>query len=583
MRIFGRDLVLRAPWEVRGAKPNLQDYGAPSMSSPSKDGSLWDRDVLSDPRELWFLSLPYKLTPQQCLNIMRAALGGDLWQQWMLLSLMMDTWPTFRMAQHQLREAVAYTKYLFPPWLDEEGSEATDSAIEKSKLVARAFKGMTPDAFSDEKGASGTVYDFTDAALNGLSVSELLWDRELKDGPDGPELRPRASAWVHPRHYTFGQDGKIGIYKNDFAKEIAPYTMLQSRGAKPTEPPDRKKFICSQFLSRSGSCLGAGLMRPLVYHWSIRQFGWEFMAQASKKHGAPFIDITYRPGQSDLEERARIKKFCQEAGPDKFLIHPEGTVATIHPAQSLGPDNPTRWTIEQADRECLFLLLGQAGTTMQTPGKLGQEGTHADVKDERVQGLADWTARNPVRAFARAVLLANYGSDEECPVPAADFTKPLDSAQVAQLASAITMSRMAFQRDEVYRKLNMTPPQPGDVVIEGGQTVIMEEPVTKSEMQQMQAEAQAYEQIAGGMEQDGEEDPAKASEARYMAKAKRLSGRVGSTPKTITGLKTVLASASKDQLDQLEALVIKAERAGTCNGEWTAVEAKVKQLASRRM
>jgi phage gp29-like protein len=528
------------------------------------------------------LSLPARLTPQQTLNILRAALGGDLWQQWMLLSLMLDTWPTFRMAQHQLREAVAYTKFMFEPHLEEEGAEATDSAVAKARLAARAFRSMSPDPFSDEKGGSGTVYDFTDAALNGISMSELIWNEGLEEGPDGMARLPRASAWTHPRHYTFTQGGKLAVFREHYSYHAQSF--MQLSGTKPgllPEAPDPRKFICSQFVSRSGSSLGAGFMRPLAYFWSIRQFGWEWMAQASKKHGMPFIDITYRPGASDATERARIKKFCQEAGPDRFLIHPEGSVATIHPAQSLGPDNPTRFTIEQADRECLFLLLGQAGTTMATPGKLGQEGTHADVKDERVQGLADWAARNPMRQFARAVLTMNFGDDRECPTVQADFTKPLDSAQVAQLASAITVSRMAFQRDEVYKKLNMTPPQPGDLVVEGGQTVIMEEPVTRSEMQELQMKAAVYDQLAA---QQGQYQEQEQVEAHYVQAAKKLAGTAGrGSPRTLAGLKALLAGCGKDDLDGLERLVLRAQKAEPGNGEWRAVEVKINQLSNDRL
>jgi len=594
VRLFGREISFQSPIRAAAARPAPRpaDHGAPWRGDPDAGGEdLWERGVASDPREAWWWLLPWKLTPQQVINILKQSLAGDVWQQANLLALMLDSWPTFRMAQHQLREAVAYTNYVFQPWVEEDGQSPDEESDAKAKLVARAWRSMDPDPFSDEKGASGTCYDFTDAALNGLAMSELLWDEELRRGPDGKQERlVRASAWVHPRHFTYTREGKVALYtdgKMFAASDLLQFETRQNPGGAPS--PD--KYVCSQFISKSGSVLGAGFARPLAYLWSGRQFGWEFMLQTAKKWGFPFLDITYQPGQSPAAERAKMKGFAREAGPDRFMVHPVGSEVKVQPAQSLGPDNPQRWVIDQADRECLFLLLGQEATTFNTPGKLGQEGTHADVKDERVQGLADWTAHNPMRQFARAVLRVNYGKDGagKCPSPAADFTKPLDTAQVSQLASSIMMSRLPVRQDEFYRKLNFSIPQPKDIVVQDGNTYIFEKPVTESEQQRMRAEAQAYEQAVamaqrggrngGGGGEEGPPEDVQAHEGLVRsAKLRHATSR--RVPTTKAGLEALLRGCEKGTVDRLEALVVKAERSGTGNGEWTAVRRQLELMVA---
>jgi phage gp29-like protein len=436
-----------------------------------------DRIIRNDPREAFFWSMPNKLTPQQCLQMLRAALAGDLFQQYNLCQLMLDTWPTFRMASHQLCESAAYMRYAVHPCA-EEGKKPSKKAIEKADLVSRAIRSMTPDPFNDEKGFSGMAYALCDAMLNGLSLVELLW--EVKASSDhGREWLPTSAAWVHPRHYTFSTAGSISLY-NDDGNRVSPQTTGAAKGINPS--PD--KFVCAQFISKAGSSLGAGFMRPLVWYWAARQFNNEWMLNTAKQYGSPFIDITYKAGtvstgpNSELE---KLNEMLKTAGAQRRLIHPEGTTAVIHQPSSLGKENPQRVLEEKADEACLFLLLGQKGTTTAVSGQLGNDDSHENVKEERKLGVANWLARNPLRQFARAVLRRNYGNDDECPEVAPDTTKPLKTEQVGMLASAISSSGLPVRADEFYKKIGFTQPDEGEVVLVRGELMIQEAPMTKED------------------------------------------------------------------------------------------------------
>jgi len=464
------------------------------------------------------------------------------------------------MASHQLREAVSYTKFNCNPYT-EEGNEPTKSAIDKQRIVQRAIKGMSPKPFGDEKSFSGFVYDCCDAALNGVSMSELMWEQRMENGER--LWMPRASAWIHPRHLTFTPEGYVSI-SDDNSGRLYPDTRLVARDRVVEGPPNEDKFICSQFISRSGSSLGAGFMRPLAWYWAARQFNLEWMLNTAKQFGSPFIEMTFNPAVPG-QELHDLENFLKNAGPERRLLHPTGTVATIHPAENIPEGNPQRYLMEEADKACLFLLLGQSGTTMQTPGKLGQEGTHADVKDERVMGLANWVARNPLRQFARAVIRVNYGEDSECPNIEPDFTKPLDAAQVSQLASAISSSRTPVRADEFYRKLGFTQPEKGDLIIEGGRVVEMSAVPTQDELGQIQM---ALQQAQQGEVPGQEDDEVEVEEAQATA------------PRG-ADLRDVLRAATDDQLDELEGMVLKAADSG--NGEWKNVKVQISKLSNNRI
>ena len=526
-----------------------------------------DRIIRNDPRESFYWTLPNKLTPQQCLQMLRAALAGDLYQQFNLSQLMSDTWPTYRMASHQLCESAAYMRYAVHPYA-EEGKKPTRSATEKADLISRAMRGMSPNSFNDEKGFSGMAYSLCDAMLNGLSMCELLWER--RSDASGRAWMPAAAAWVHPRHYTFSTDGFVALYTDDYSRQF-----MTTEGNRIGQQPDPTKFICGQFISRAGSSLGAGFMRPLVWYWSARQFNNEWMLNTAKQYGSPFIDITYKPGTMSTGpggELEKLNEMLKTAGAQRRLFHPEGTVAEIHPATSLGKENPQRVMEEKADEACLFLLLGQKGTTTSQAGKLGDDETHENVKEERKLGLANWLARNPLRQFARAVLIKNYGNADECPELAPDTTKPLKPEQVGQLMTAVSSSRVPIRSDEFYKKIGFTQPESGEVVISAGTLSIQGEAQLS-----LQAEAQGSQPDTKD-QQDKPDDKAKAS-GRLPAHTVKHVIRGGE--RGAMELRNVLRAATDAELAELEDKLTAAEGAPEHNGEAHAVEDAVAALENR--
>lgn len=515
--------------------------------------ALAERYIHNDPRELWYLALPNKISPQQCVSILRSALGGDLWQQWQLLSLMLDTWPTFRIAAHQLREAASYVKYKVHV---EGGDDASKINKEKGKLVERAMKNFCPNQFNDEKGFTGMVYDLTDSLLNGLSMVELIWeDRNSKEF--GRETMPRAAAWVHPRAFTFKNDGFIAVFDDNYNRL---YANPQINGKVGTDP-DPNKFILGQFISRSGSSLGAGFMRPLVWYWAARQFNSEWMLNHARQYGSPFIDITYNPETTSAQEKLDLEAMLASAGPQRRLLHKTGTAAIIHPASSMGADNPQRWLAKEADEAALFLLLGQTGTTTAVPGSLGNQDTHMSVKQERVEGLAQWTAKNPLRHWARAVINVNYGNSDNTPELLPDFTKPLSVVEVAQMLSGLRSSGLPVRADQVYEKAGWTQPQKEELVYRDGQLLYMAEPVDEQEIRdQQQAQQEAEQAAMANGNQNGPSQPIQ-----------------GSSPAVKT-LAAALSRMGKKETGELDSLVKAAEGATHRNGEWTRLQSRLKEI-----
>lgn len=524
-----------APLPPRGQRADaLSDLLPPFGNNPPSgpvsvtESDLSRRLVASDPRESWYLTLPTKLAPKQVVQILRSALGGDLWQQFMLSQLMLDTWPRFAKCAHELRMAVAMVKFVVKP-VSLPGKEPTPAALAKADLVSRAMQSFAPDPFSDEGGWQDLVYHLSDPIINGIAMEELHWKEAEEWSPGKWQRVLRACSFVHPRHFTFTNQGRMVVFTSDYGRQ----TMFSPFGGPAAYYPDADKFLCGKFV-RSGSALAAGFMRPLAWYWAAKMFNKEWMLQFAQRYGNPFLEIEYEKGmQSD--ELDKLEDFAKEAGSSNYLMHPTGSTSKIHPAQSLGADNPQVHIDRVADEACAELLLGQAATTTPVPGKLGNDDQHGKVKREYVEMLAAWVAATPLKQLARALVRVNYGEETEVPEMVADFTESPDPQKVASTWSSRLATGLPFVAEEYYAENSCRQPKPGDLVVCQGVIGHMGEHGDTVEV--------------GPREEDEEE---------------------------------AVRAATPTELRQLRSLLVAAKNAPHPNGEAKAVQAMLRELVNRR-
>lgn len=542
-----------APWMTRKAPSTtevLPPFGTNPPSRPivEASSSLDGRLITNDPRELWYLALPTKLTPNQCSMILRSAQGGDLWQQFQLTQLMLDTWPMLKKCDHEIREAASCVRYVAKPAC-EEGEEPTPEAKERADLVNRCFKHMKPNGFNDERGFKGMVYHLAGAFLMGMVMEELLWDEKRTYSNFGTERRLRAAAFVHPRHFTFTDAGTLAVFDDN-------YNRLYFNMATIGQSPDRRKFVCGQFYSSSGSTLGAGFIRPLAWYWSSVIFNREWMAKMAQNYGSPFLDVTYKGGMS-APELAELDENIRQGLSNRFIRHKEGTTLEMSPAAALGEENPQRVLAEDADKQCQLLMLGQT-LTSDTPDKGGsraQGEVHMQVRQDRVEGVAKWLASDPLTQVARAICVVNFGDDEDCPTIEVDMSKPMTATEQAQYLNTISQCRVPLLAEETYAKIGMAMPEQGNKVLVNGELGILgstEEEIAASTPPQPLVGLDG--QPLAPTESENEEPEA---------------------------VEAALARMDAAELDRFENLVRAAEQAPHPNGEWAAVKVTIKAAARK--
>lgn len=440
---------------------------------------------------------------------------------------------------HELCSAAAAVRYVAKPYA-EQGHEPTKSAKAKADLVNRCFATMTPDKFSDEKGFHSMVYQMAGGFSMGLMVEEMIWEKPRRYPGIGMERRLKAGAFVHPRHYTFTDMGTLALFDDSYNRLYFNLAKERDTGV---NRPDPRKFVCGQYYSPSGSTLGSGFMRPLAPWFTAVVFNFEWMARMAQNWGSPFLDVLYKAGMTPAE-LAQLDANIKKGLANRWVRHIEGTELKVTPGQALGSENPQRYLMEQADRLCQLLYLGQTLTsdTSDNGGSLALGKVHQTVRQDRIEDVAKWIASEPLTDVGRAIVLVNYGETDECPTVEADFTKPLTAMEQAQYLQTISNVRIPLLAEEVYMKSGMTMPEEGDKVLIGGQVGSM-----------------SSQEVPLGPEADmqRQQEMMEAQQAQQQQVEASLKGK---TP---------------EELEELEQLVTAAERTNTLNGEWESVRIKL--------
>lgn len=411
---------------------------------------------MDDPRSAWQLWFPRNLTVQQVVTILRASRMGDQWQMAALVEIMLDSWPMLKKCQHELRSAVSQTKFSVHAYR-EGGKKPTKQAQEKADTVTKAMHAYRPNGkVTDERDFSGLVYDLADSYLMGLSVVEQQWQNV------GGLFLPRTATYCHPAHVVMN--------------EAACIQLANSRDGS-TIPFDPNYFLSMVYQSQSGSVYAMGMVRSVGWWWAAMLATQQWMFTGAQRHGNAYTFLTYaRDLMGNKPALDAIEEALQNNGANRYLMAPEGCTADMKPPGTMGSENPQRYIKEQADREVQQLFLGQTSSTSAEPGRLGNNDQHMEVRSERKMSLATDVGKVLTTQWATAICRRNFGTDEESPIVAPDFTEVESRKATADRLAVVINTGIPVLAEEVYDELNFKVPQEGDETIQRGQLGRMSNP-----------------------------------------------------------------------------------------------------------
>jgi phage gp29-like protein len=417
----------------------------------------------------WLSPMLKSITPARIESILRGSLSGDFSQQWELFDLMEDTWPRLLTNLNKVKRAVSKMDWKIEPWAEEEQAPSAE-ADDRAKFVSRCVWKMRPDPASGDNAFEGTVFDILDAWAKGTSVVELHW-RHNDDG-----WVPQSTAWVHPGHYAWGSDGRLGLLvksQNGSRGATSPTSFFSSniftnsRGVETVDFPEHK-FLIAINRAKSGHPSQGALLRPLAWWWCAANFSAEWLLNFGQIFGLPIRWATYDPTQPGLLDK--ICDMLENMGSTAWGAFPTGTQFELKEASKSGggSDTPQGNMLDRADKQCDLLVLGQTLTSDVGDKGAGSRalGTvHEGVLEDIVQAAADFAAQVINQQLVPAILQLNWGDDAEAPEFCPEPRKIEDAKANAERDKILSEMGMQFPTAFMHERHNVPMPQKGEPVL----------------------------------------------------------------------------------------------------------------------
>jgi phage gp29-like protein len=393
----------------------------------------------------WILPQLAAITPQYIESTLRGALAGSHVQAWELFDLMQDSWPRLAKSTQQVTDAVVQMNWQLSPF-QEDDEEVSESAQERKKVVAAAFRNMRPKAAADENGFDDTIRDLCDGWFKGTVVLEMDW-HAADAGKLGMTVGPRATFWVHPVCYAWGQDGTLGLrmgasnHGSNQSGKAANLWNSMAWNPMPREvqefPPD--KFLIGIHKAKSGTALAGALLRPLAWWWCAANFSADWLLNLAQVFGLPFRWAHYVQGTP----QATIDSICQmlqSMGSAGWAAFPEGVQLDFKEATKDAGNSPQGDLLDRADRYCDLMILRQTLTTdVAESGSRALGEVHQGVERGVSMAMARYVAGVLNQQAIPSILRLNYGDETDAPcfVPTPD---PVDGKFLREVW-------LGFQRD----------------------------------------------------------------------------------------------------------------------------------------
>lgn len=447
----------------QNAIPGISLAQARAAATPLKAATKLPSDLARIVRPVaqtrWLLPNTSSVTPDYISNVLRGALSGSHVLQWELFDLMEDTWPRLTKNLNELKRAVIARDWKCEPWAEED-APPTDTATERSRLVSRAVWTMRPAPDDDGNAFERTLYDLLDAWAKGVSVVELEWESRAA-GALGEIIAPRASYWVHPSNYGWNEEGWIGLV-NPGLNQPGVFTTKVDIERFPDE-----KFLIAVCKARSGHPLAGALLRPLAFWWCAANFTAEWFLNFAQIFGLPIRWANYDPNIPNLVDQ--VCDMLENMGSAAWGAFPAGTTLELKEPMKAGADNPQVALLDRADTQCDILILGQTLTTA-TPtaggGTRAQGEVHLSVREDVIQGAADFVAGVINQQLVPMILRLNYGDESEAPEFCPEPKREEDDKANAEVLQIAVTTGLKVPLKFAHDKLGIPLPQADEEIVE---------------------------------------------------------------------------------------------------------------------
>lgn len=231
------------------------------------------------------------------------------------------------------------------------------------------------------------------AILYGFYEGEVMW--KVKEGSVAID-RLRAK---HPRRFIFTPTRELRL--------LTLQNMIEG------EPVPERKFITLSYGS-SDNPYGKGLGQSLWWPVWFKKNGIKFWLIFCEKFGSP-TPVGKYPAGSGPTEKATLLSAIESIQQETGIIIPEGMAIELLEAKRSGVTNTYESLCNYMDKQISKRVLGQTASTEGTPGKLGNEDTQEEVREDIIKADADMLCECLNDSLTKWLVDFNFGPQAAYP------------------------------------------------------------------------------------------------------------------------------------------------------------------------
>lgn len=373
---------------------------------------------------------------------------GQLDQVDELYKAMYHEWDALQKDVNKVTSALGTLDFRAVPYAA-DGAAPTPEAEAVAALVnAALWHAPQPGTGEWQHGFAqlpGAIYH---ALLRGYNVHEIIW------AYDGGMYYPAAYLPVMPQFFAWecrsGEPDRLLLYPRGV-------------GFSDARAFPRHKFIVALNNQGVDHPMENSILRALVPWFCAAVWGPRWLMQYCQIFGLPIR--TFRAGSAEERADLEIKLAEQPVVTDVVLL--DGEEMTVQsPGSSTGL--PQRELIELAEKACHKLILGQTLTSDTSDGgSRAQAQVHSEVLKDDLMSIGEYVCGVLNAQLVPAIVRMNYGGTQvpmpelRCSLPNAAATRET----VELLDGMINRLGMSIRRSDVYDKLGIAMPDPGDDVL----------------------------------------------------------------------------------------------------------------------
>lgn len=371
-----------------------------------------------------FTSYPSSgLTPERLACILREADQGDIYRQSELFEEMEEKDPHLFSIMQTRKNTVMGLDWEILPYSDET----------RDRKIAE-FIG---DILNNHQDFEDAMLDLLDAIGKGMSTVEIMWAIE------NSKAVPMQLKWRHQKKFFYDDYDNLRV-------------LVEENLSTGIEIPPNK-FIVNTYKARSGSPSRAGVYRVCAWMYLFKNYTIKDWIAFAEVYGMPIRLGKYEPG-STKEEREILLQAVLQIGSDAAGIISKNT--EIQFIEAIKADGDVFKNLAQfCNTEMSKAVLGQTMTSdIGNSGSYAASKTHADVRQDILEGDCKSLAKTIKRDLIRPLVLFNFGDVSRLPYLKFHYEKPEDQEKEANKYKTLSEMGLPIATEHIYEKFGVPKP-----------------------------------------------------------------------------------------------------------------------------